>query len=363
MDLDGDEDLDLVRSGHLLINDGTGTFFDGTALRVPSSTPPWAEFDAADFDGDGHSDIAIRTASQGTWILWNSGSGFFTEAQISGSGPGILTPTIALDLDGDGDTDLIAGGIYINQGDRSFSSESGTRLPAAFFLIPRIQAVGDLDQDGYPDLLDQFWLELRNDGNGVFEYTGAQLAPQGPLVDFDLDGDLDVLANPVAGPLLAGINDGSFHFEFEPLSVSSSSFSFLFADIDQDGDPDVLGSTFTLVNQHSQLAAPFKARPGFDYEVNVKFAGTNDSDPRLVGVLFGLASGRTPVFDWGNLLIEPATLIPLTGLHALAPGERMTSDVFSFPATFPTGSLFFSQGIIAYPDRVTFTNRIVDVVQ
>ena len=129
-DLDGDGDLDLVAgesSGELNLwrNDGTP--------RAPSFvlvTDRWLDVDvgrrsapaAVDLDGDGDLDLVVGSESSPAVVLWNEGEMSFRRGEETIALPGNAAPAFA-DLDGDGDPDLLvgerAGGLryYENAGD------------------------------------------------------------------------------------------------------------------------------------------------------------------------------------------------------------------------------------------------------
>ena len=110
----------------------------------------------ADFNGDGHEDIAVR-GNQDTRvdILYGNGQGRFpTTARFSASGvDGYLA---AADIDRDGDSDLVVAStstrsvdLLLNDGSGRFAAPVSTALTAA----PWGLAVADFDQDGWMDVV------------------------------------------------------------------------------------------------------------------------------------------------------------------------------------------------------------------
>jgi hypothetical protein len=207
VDLDQDGDLDVVSGndnagilqtavdpvhgidrGFLrwLENDGSGSFTDRTAAAGLDQAGDWMGLAFADFDHDGRMDLfgsntgdyfeqffglPIPLGIQTTrWFLQQPG-GTFADP---GVGDLVATPfgwgTAALDYDNDGDTDLVFYG-GLEAGPFVESSNPGTLLnndgTARFTLDPAVQssgvdhrrrvehglAVGDLDLDGFPDIV------------------------------------------------------------------------------------------------------------------------------------------------------------------------------------------------------------------
>lgn len=368
VDLDGDGDLDKVVAERLLINDGRGQFQIASGLRLPTLPNPWLATAAEDLDGDGSADIAINT-QHATHVLWNAGNGFFTAStQVLGRRR-FATPHIT-DIDGDGDMDLIGNGIAINHGQRQFVDEVTQRMPPEFFVFSFLSIAGviDLDGDGHLDLIDNFSQEYRNDGSGHFMFTGRAVPPPraGVYLDFDLDGDLDAVITEGGAALVpvAYTNDGSLNFSAERiLDPPSAGAQYLVVDIDEDNDPDVVTGGLTLINHHQQFLAPFKPRPGTDYELRLEFGPANAGSTRATGVLLGLAPARIPVLDWGSLRIDPSTLIPWAATRTLLAGERVASWVLPIPAMLPVGTELHTQGLVVEGGRFRLTNRVVDRVE
>lgn len=118
-DVDGDNDLDIWIDNaganyteQLLINDGTGTFTDETAMRV-TGNPNGADDNGVaciDVDGDGDLDAAIMSLSDVERVLANDGAGKFT--LIPDAFPAVDDPTLWFefgDLNGDGRLDVVTG--------------------------------------------------------------------------------------------------------------------------------------------------------------------------------------------------------------------------------------------------------------
>lgn len=222
-----DDPIDAFRAVYLYHNNGDGTF---TLLPTPLDgerqfhglTDGSAVLE--DLDNDGYLDLlttgygSSRTSE--IHLYWNNGDGTFTEhAEAFHSVSNAMST--AADLNNDGLADLIFSGHYLNTNVKNFyicKNLGGRR----FEMLPLEQfegsdgtqiAVGDVNNDGYPDILrgghftdNEHTTVLHiNKGNFEFDVYGAhyddQFGKKGHftrithgthhLVDVDRDGSLD----------------------------------------------------------------------------------------------------------------------------------------------------------------------------
>ena len=194
VDCDGDIDIYVGNMGtplsnvnthnYLLINDGTGNFAvhpdylpELVLLAPPNVRPDWASSAIADLDGDNFPELVLGGGGPPpfdllteTIILWNDGTGNFDYAEFTQlpavRGFGGSSDVLPMDIDGDGDLDLLFAidsgverrvQIMVNKGDRTFTDETDLRLfgmSGDGNWINRMLPI-DFNSDGAPDLLLQ----------------------------------------------------------------------------------------------------------------------------------------------------------------------------------------------------------------
>lgn len=332
VDLDGDGKLDLFLASHgagvslALLNDGRGGF-----TGAAGSYPPTEIHLPYDIDEDGKLDLQMTwqdgggkwwinesipgrlnfretsvTAGQGRanalidlnrdgkvdWLHERPGVVFEFGDGKGGFKPGghlDVAPTRneinihPVDLNGDGFIDLVVhwgrydaeqgkSRVYLNDGKMNFADV--TREAGLHEDGLAIKGIGDLNRDGFPDLLvleekrPEIYL---NDGHGKFvkkpgAITGMAAATKPAYVswglavvtDFDNDGIPDILWNGRNFLwLLRGAADGHFAYMntawgIEDKSAASVDDGLCFGDIDGDGDLDIIGYTGSL-DGHRQV--------------------------------------------------------------------------------------------------------------
>ena len=180
-------------------NDGLGNL-----ISPPISYPGGRAFQVGDVDQDGDLDIVASN----TGLLVNDGSGALTETGnlLPESGSSLLT-----DANGNGRLDLVTSFGYVTQislnaGGGTFSSPTAfaTGVEPARFHGPRIIAL-DMDGDGDQDLvtyyrssLDDSLAVILNKGNGEFALSTDYFVDESVFSvaagDYDGDGDLDLVS-------------------------------------------------------------------------------------------------------------------------------------------------------------------------
>jgi hypothetical protein len=297
VDNDGDEDLfwgDYFEAGILFL-ENTGTCrspsLNGSPRPFPIADPlATSGYNAptvGDVDGDGDEDLLVgvlggafnpnTTTTDNFHYLEQLASGAFearTSRFISMLDFGGETIPVVVDLDGDGDLDLLVGNKieqgdplngklyrYINQGTAqapAFAPAGALDVGSGYHLLP---AFGDLDADGDLDAIVGTWEDqvrmYRNDAtDGSIELTlvdsavvtltrGRNATPA--VGDVDGDGDLDLFVGESSGMVNYYENTGDarrpeftlISDEYLDIDVGRRSMPVL-RDIDQDGDLDLL---------------------------------------------------------------------------------------------------------------------------
>lgn len=283
-----------------------------------------------DLDGDGREEIFVGGgAGQPDALLALRGDRLVDVIDGTGLGsPEASYGSCAVDLDGDGDVDLVAAGdggltLYVSEGGRFRAEPLPVALPED--SVPLAVAAADVDRDGDADLYVSVFVDfphfvpatfnvpshakanrlLRNDGNLRFTdvTTGATATKQNTFTSLfvDLDGDryqdLVVAQNTGQVEILRNTRDGGF--APVPLATGYGFWMGVAAgDVDADGDQDLV-----LTNVGDSFPA-FLARG--DLRDDQPYAGgwlmlRNDGDFRFADVtreagLEGLG------FAWGVVL-------------------------------------------------------------
>ncbi len=278
-DLDGDGDLDIVSSNAgsdnvtVFLQNAFGAFPSAPSLDLGGVgvTDGAADVVAADLNGDGLIDIASANETGNDLTVFLQGvAGFATLPDFTlshANGPLLPHEIHAVDVNGDGYLDLVSANgaadltvFFFDASSAAFSLTPLVLSGGGLLMDPNGIAVGDVDGNGYPDLLVG---DTTTDEVYVFHHDGGSDYPDVPglrgssvdtpqpeaLVAADLDGDGDIdLATANAGD-----DTISLYEQFSPgvfsttpkASVSSSAstpgiVAIDAADLDGDGRLDLI---------------------------------------------------------------------------------------------------------------------------
>ena len=167
-DFNGDGKTDLAVAENngtiaILLGNGDGTFAASGSVNSASGGSP-SPIAVADFNGDGKLDIAVVaggyvSANESVSVLTGNGDGTFNSPFSSpGSTSTIVTWIQVADFDQNGKADVVladstgSATVFLNNGggllNESFPVVSGLSVPGYLEV-----GVGDLNGDGYPDIV------------------------------------------------------------------------------------------------------------------------------------------------------------------------------------------------------------------
>jgi hypothetical protein len=251
----------------VLLSNGDDTFTPPS--RIPVGRQPSAIV-TGDFNADGNQDFAVTNFTDNTFSLFlGNGKGAFTEASGSpfalpsaAAGPIAMT---AADFDSDGHLDLaivnqttsdvsILLGNVDSKGNPTFAQATSGQggSPIAVGKSPVAIATGDLNNDSHPDLVvvnqaDNSVSVLLGNGDGTFTAAtnsplATGLAPTAVTIsDFNADGNPDIaVTDPQTDSVsvFLGVGQGLFAPAFE-LPVGSNPTAILSAALSGASLPDV----------------------------------------------------------------------------------------------------------------------------
>ncbi len=268
-DFDNDGDLDVLACSRLDDKiawygniDGEGAF--ETQQIIATKANGQRAVHSADLNGDGNMDIlsASQSDDKVIWFKNIDGSGSFKIQQIITSEADVAESVFAADIDGDGDMDVLSASRdddkiawYNNlDGEGTFGDQEiiTTQADGASSVF----AV-DLDGDGDNDVLSTSFYDNKiawyenEDGLGSFSNqqvisTEAVFARFVRAIDLDNDGDMDVLSASSGDDKVAWYENlnglGDFGDQQIISSIADEVFSVYGEDIDFDGDNDVIAA-------------------------------------------------------------------------------------------------------------------------
>ena len=221
---------------------------------------------SVDIDGDGDMDVLSASVNDNeiAWFENTDGLGSFGTQQIITTDAVGASAVFSIDIDGDGDIDVLSASLYDNKiawyenidGLGSFGGQQIITTDAASAIS--VYAT-DIDGDGDMDVLSASanddkiaWYEnidgLGNFGAQQIITTDAIYAKSVYATDIDGDGDMDVLSACGVGNNVVWYEnvDGIGNFGTQQIITTNASgaHSVYATDIDGDGDMDVLSASW-----------------------------------------------------------------------------------------------------------------------
>ncbi len=257
----------------VVVQPGNGDGSFGAPIPVPGASGMEGRgLITADFTGDGIPDIAVlaQESSGGAVIIFpGKGDGTFLPP-ISTDLPAVGVAFAAADFDSDGHLDLavtpqpFAGSLSLltNNGGGTFAV-APIPTPAAI-TYPYAIIAADLNRDGRPDIalsygggrlpstggaLGSSIASLLNQGGGVFAVHAGPAVRGNPsqilTADFNGDGKPDLETTSGAESILLGTGDGGFRAPPALNGVTAGPVAIALADFNSDGHPDIVTADYT----------------------------------------------------------------------------------------------------------------------
>jgi hypothetical protein len=369
-DFNGDGHPDLAVTGwdgvSILLNNGDGSFGFPTAYAA-SGINNWVS--VGDFNLDGKADLAVGSSDKMKVLLGN-GDGTFQPGTVVDAGGGVNHIAVA-DLNGDGKPDLAVVNtstvtVVMGNGDGTFGTP--TSLTAG---TPDSVSVGDFNNDGHPDLVCTSFippggggsavLVWLNDGSGGFPAFTRYLTdsfgsnPIGSAVtDLDQDGTLDVVAaNDFSDTLSVFTGTGTGSFNPQSTLVVGDRPTWVaVADVTGDGRPDL-----AIVNSNSGSVTVIGSTPhtATHFQLHAVPASATAGDTFQVTIT-ALDDTGNPVPDYmGTVSLssdDAQGVLPPAYTFALTDGGSHTFDVSLRTAGSHTVSIATDFGTLSAPVQV-----------
>ncbi|NOQ73993.1 MAG: hypothetical protein GQ574_18450 [Crocinitomix sp.] len=301
-DVDLDGDLDVIGSSFTdskiswFANDGIGGFGPRQVISDTDSRVRWIT--SEDIDGDGDEDLVATSYTDST-LMWfkNDGGGTYWEKTIIRDDARESRYVQLADLNGDNTNDLLFLSNYNDVswfpalGDGTFGEEQFIAVSGGY---PEWAEAVDVDGDGDMDVLtassiyEGIWM-YRNNGDGTFtdeEMIGPEIVyhPRSVIaVDYDVDGDMDLLAGG-DNEIVLFVNDGTGLFN-EKIMIENFDMDkavLVLSDLDNDGDLDFIESgkwSGYLAWYENYQLYPYKISGNLYFDINDNHTRDEDDVP------------------------------------------------------------------------------------
>lgn len=290
-DISGDQIPDIIAASfasaslYNYTNDGHGQLIPSN-IALPDKA--WQGLDAADYDNDGRSDIIVGAFGlKGITLMKNLGASRFQDILSSGGDTDYVVDIKFDDLDVNGTQEIIAVSAHKRLDIYTLSGASYIRTEARILgILPTEGLIVDLDLDGNNDLIaGSLHAKLISVyyGNGSGTFAGRRDFSTDVEIgaievgDFNGDGYPDIAwsTHPSAQPsrisLIMSTAEGLLEDRSTKIS-SHAAYVLESVDVDKDGDLDLICNSVILNNNGAGLFTETSFSPG----VSTYLVGSGD---------------------------------------------------------------------------------------
>jgi len=368
-DFNGDGNLDLAVWGiyatnntsevMIFLGNGNGTFTYSNTYAAPNSSDYQESTNSlyvADFNGDGHLDLAALTQYNGVYIYLGNGDGTFqTALGYSTLDPNHPNNNIARglavgDLNGDGKPDIAvtesAGmAVLLNNGNGTFGTatyyDSGLSLSSQIGI-----AIGDVNGDKKNDIVITSWpngqiLLYLNQGSGMFAAPTVIATPGTAtwlvtIADINSDKKMDLVVTDGVGEIWIYYGKGNGAFTAGPVYplqyLEDAPSNVILADFNGDGALDIFKA-----GDHYLDAQVTLGRGDGTFQTNQAYGwGVTGFGQNLVTADFNGDGFPDVAFSWARSNYMPAFGVMLGSSHgALAAPTYVTYLSSTCESSYP----------------------------
>src|SRR5579859_693553 len=317
---------DLFNTGHMDLylandfgqdtifkNNGDGTFTNVTPHALPIDTRKGMNVDFADLNGDGYPDIYVSNITkegylvEGNFLWHNNRDGTFTDTapQLGVDKAGWGWGAKFVDLDNDGEMEIVALNGFVSAGPGDYWFELGTMATTPGLLIEDAHnwpPIGNKSISGYE--MSRLFVKQGNQYINLAEEAGLTDLYDGRglcIADFDNDGLPELFVANQGAPLLLYKNYPQQRNHWLGLQLIGAGHS----------NRDAIGTRVTLTAGQRRRVKWVDPGSGF----------ASQSDRRLIFGLGALDIIENIEIRWPDGHVESITGLPIDRYHILKQGE------------------------------------------
>jgi len=367
-DLDEDGKPDLIASGAGLLDWWRG-FGDGTFAAPQPYVLAGAgtgALEVADMNGDGHLDVITPDGPNNNNVrfTYGTGTGTFSWNQSIPTSYA-MTSFVLVDLDHDGRMDLVAGSEYSESNllvrrqvaPNTWTFQNLNFRPGGNNTYAYAVSVGDLNGDGWPDIVSGFIEGIAvtlATGSGNFGSTflvpgtNTLSGRRVLLGDFDGDGKMDFVASSAGTAIQLWRGDGTGGFTPGGTFPTAGGNTNLIeaADFDLDGNVDLAIAGGNGPPGAPNVVSILRGHGNGTFDGHLDFGVDFAPTAVAVGDFNGdgwpdLAASSQPITILDNLLapvvaVSPAIASPVARLALSPPAPNPTRGALRYALTLPS---------------------------